>query len=45
MDILGPATEEDMILEFVRAERDSPRQGGAWQRRPSACRPTIQCSC
>jgi hypothetical protein len=27
MDILGPATEEDMILEFVRAERDSPRQG------------------
>jgi hypothetical protein len=30
MDILGPATQEDMILEFVRAERDSPRQGGAW---------------
>lgn len=24
MDILGPATEKDMILEFMRAERDSP---------------------
>jgi hypothetical protein len=29
MDVLGPATEEDMILAFVRAERDS-RARGAW---------------
>jgi hypothetical protein len=27
MEIVGPATEAEMVAEFVRAERDSPRYG------------------
>jgi hypothetical protein len=27
MEILGPATEMDMVLEFVQADRDSPQHG------------------